>query len=141
VGTGEAVERVRRHPLARAMRIDKLSLAALEATLELYLDPARAVAEVPVLAMVAEPAEAVERRARLLAERLGGEVVPTRSRVGGGAVPLLELDSWACALDGGDALVEHLRGLDPPVIALVREGRVLLDCRTLSEQDCRTIAL
>jgi L-seryl-tRNA(Ser) seleniumtransferase len=141
VGTGEAVERVRRHPLARAMRIDKLSLAALEATLELYLDPARAVAEVPVLAMVAEPAEAVERRARLLAERLGGEVVPTRSRVGGGAVPLLELDSWACALDGGDALAEHLRGLDPPVIALVREGRVLLDCRTLSEQDCRTIAL
>jgi L-seryl-tRNA(Ser) seleniumtransferase len=141
VGTAEAVERVRRHPLARAMRIDKLSLAALEATLELYHDPARAVAEVPVLAMVAEPAEAVERRARLLAERLGGEVVSTRSRVGGGAVPLLELDSWACALDGGDALAEQLRGLDPPVIALVREGRALLDCRTLSEQDCRTITL
>jgi L-seryl-tRNA(Ser) seleniumtransferase len=96
---------------------------------------------VPVLAMVAEPAEAVERRARLLAERLGGEVVSTRSRVGGGAVPLLELDSWACALDGGDALAEQLRGLDPPVIALVREGRALLDCRTLSEQDCRTITL
>jgi len=141
VGSAHAVERVRRHPLARAMRIDKLSLAALEATLELYHDPARAAAEVPVLAMVAEPADAVERRARLLAERLGGAVVATRSRVGGGAVPLLELDSWACALDGGDALAGRLRGLDPPVIALVREGRVLLDCRTLSEQDCQAIAL
>ena len=64
--------RIRRHPLARAVRIDKLSLAALEATLELYRDPARALREVPVLRAVAEPASAVHARAAALAERLGG---------------------------------------------------------------------
>ncbi len=141
VGARNAVELVRRHPLARALRIDKLSLAALEATLELYRDPSRALAELPVLRAVAEPEQAVLARAELLAGRLGGEVVETVARVGGGAVPLLELPSHACALDGGEELAARLRAHDPPVIARIREGRVLLDCRTLSEDECRRIAL
>ncbi|HEY2788570.1 MAG TPA: L-seryl-tRNA(Sec) selenium transferase [Gaiellales bacterium] len=141
VGAAAAVERIRRHPLARAMRIDKLSLAALEATLELHRDPQRALREVPVLAAAAESADAVRARAEGLAERLGGAVVASVARVGGGAVPLLELPSYACALQGGDVLAAALRAADPPVVALVREGRVLLDCRTLTDDQCLQISL
>jgi L-seryl-tRNA(Ser) seleniumtransferase len=141
VGSAELVGRIRRHPLARAMRIDKLSLAALEATLELYRDPQRALREVPVLAATAESADSVRGRAERLAARLGGEVVATTARIGGGAVPLLELPSYACALAGGDALAASLRASDPPVVALVREGRVLLDCRTLTDDGCAQISL
>ena len=141
VGTAAAVGRIRRHPLARAVRIDKLSLAALEATLELYRNPARALRAVPVLRAAAESAEDVRRRAELLAARLGGRVVETRARIGGGAVPLLELRSFACALDGGATLAAALRAGDPPVVARVQEGRVLLDCRTLSDDECLRISL
>jgi L-seryl-tRNA(Ser) seleniumtransferase len=141
VGTTGAVERIRRHPLARAMRIDKLSLAALEATLELSRDPQRALREIPVVAAAAESAEAVRERAERLADRLGGTVVASVARVGGGAVPLLELPSFACALDGGDALHAALRASDPPVVGVVREGRVLLDCRTLTDDQCLLISL
>jgi L-seryl-tRNA(Ser) seleniumtransferase len=140
-GSAPAVATIRRHPLARALRIDKLSLAGLEATLELYRDPARALRDVPVLRAAAEDAAAVRGRAERLAARLGGTVVPTRARVGGGAVPLLELESFACALDGGDALAAALRAGDPPVVARVQEGRVLLDCRTLTDAECLTITL
>jgi L-seryl-tRNA(Ser) seleniumtransferase len=139
VGQAEQVANVKRHPLARAMRIDKLSLAALEATLELYRDPARALAEIPVLAAATEPVDTVRRRAERLAARLGGELTETRARVGGGALPLLELESFACALDGGDELAQRLRTGNPPVIARVQEGRVLLDCRTLSDAQCDQI--
>jgi L-seryl-tRNA(Ser) seleniumtransferase len=141
VGAAGAIERIRRHPLARAVRIDKLSLAALEATLELYRDPHRALREIPVLAAAAESADAVRARAQRLAERLGGDVVASAARVGGGAVPLLELPSFACALDGGDVLAAALRAADPPVVAVVREGRVLLDCRTLTDDQCLQISL
>jgi L-seryl-tRNA(Ser) seleniumtransferase len=83
----------------------------------------------------------VRARAERLAGRLDGEVVPTTARVGGGAVPLLEIASFACALDGGEALAAALRAADPPVLALVREGRVLLDCRTLTDEQCLQISL
>ncbi|HEY3763761.1 MAG TPA: L-seryl-tRNA(Sec) selenium transferase [Gaiellales bacterium] len=141
VGARAVVERIRRHPLARAMRIDKLSLAALEATLELYRDPQRALRSIPVLATAAESPEAVRERAQRLADRLGGDVVATTARIGGGAVPLLEIPSFACALDGGDAVAAGLRAADPPVVAVVREGRVLLDCRTLTDEQCLLITL
>ena len=139
VGAAAAVDRVKRHPLARAMRIDKLSLAALEATLELYRNPGAALEQVPVLRALGEPTEQVRERAERLARRIGGEVVATHARVGGGALPMLELDSFACALDGGDALAAELRAADPPVIARVAERRVLLDCRTLRDEDCDLI--
>jgi len=68
-------------------------------------------------------------------------VVATSARVGGGAVPLLEIESFACALDGGDGLAASLRAADPPVVARVQEGRVLLDCRTLTDEECQRISL
>jgi L-seryl-tRNA(Ser) seleniumtransferase len=130
-GRAELVERLRRHPLHRALRIDKLGLAALEGTLALYLDPERALAEVPVLRMLREPADAVRARAERLAALVGGEVEPTAARVGGGALPLAELESFACAVE--EELAPRLRAGEPPVVTVVRDGRCLLDCRTLAD--------
>jgi L-seryl-tRNA(Ser) seleniumtransferase len=92
VGRAELVERLRRHPLQRALRIDKLSLAALEGTLLLYLD---APLRIPVLRMLAQDGDAVRARAERLAAATGGAVEPTVGRVGGGALPLAELPSFA----------------------------------------------
>jgi L-seryl-tRNA(Ser) seleniumtransferase len=133
VGRAETVERLRRHPLQRALRADRLTLAALEGTLALYLDPGRARREVPVLRMLDEPAEHVRERARRLADAVGGEVEETVARVGGGALPLLELESFACAVEEG--LADPLRLGDPPVVGIVRDGRLLLDCRTLTDAE------
>ena len=138
VGRAELVERLRRHPLQRALRADKLTLAALEATLALYLDPELAAREVPVLRMLAEPAETVRARAQRLADLVGGDVEPTVGRVGGGALPLTELPSFACAVE--EELASRLRETDPPVIGVVRDGRCLLDCRTLRDEEIDGVA-
>ena len=137
-GRADLVERLRRHPLHRALRIDKLSLAALEGTLLLYLEPDRARAEVPVLRMLHEPPEGVRARAERLAAAVGGEVEETVARVGGGALPLAELPSFACAVE--ESLTAALRAHEPPVIGIVRDGRLLLDCRTLSEAEVDEVA-
>jgi len=139
VGRADLVERLRRHPLQRALRADKLTLAALEGTLLVYLAPERAARELPVLRMVLEPAEQVRRRAERLALRVGGEVEQTVGRVGGGALPLAELPSFACAVE--EALASRLRRGDPPVVALVRDGRCLLDCRTLTDDELDEVAV
>jgi L-seryl-tRNA(Ser) seleniumtransferase len=138
VGRAELVERLGRHPLQRALRADKLTLAALEATLALYLDPELAAREVPVLRMLAEPVEAVRSRAQRLAGLVGGEVEPTVGRVGGGALPLTELPSFACAVE--EELAPKLRGGDPPVIGVVRDDRLLLDCRTMTDDEVDEVA-
>ena len=138
VGRADLVERLRRHPFQRAVRADKLTLAALEGTLGLYLDPERAVREVPVLRMVSEPADQVRARAQRLAEAVGGEVEETVARVGGGALPLAELPSFACAID--EELAGPLRQGEPPVIGVVRDGRLLLDCRTLTDDELDEVA-
>jgi L-seryl-tRNA(Ser) seleniumtransferase len=137
-GRADLVERLRRHPLHRALRIDKLGLAALEATLRLYLDPERALADVPVLRMLREDASAVHTRAERLADAVGGEVEETVARVGGGALPLAELVSYACAIE--ESLAAPLRGGEPPVVGIVRDGRLLLDCRTLADADVDDVA-
>ena len=138
VGRAELVERLRRHPLQRAVRADKLTLAALEGTLALYLDPERAFGEVPVLRMAAEPADTVRVRAERLAELVDGEVEETVARIGGGALPLAELPSFACAVE--EELAAPLRAGDPPVIGVVRDGRLLLDCRTLTNSEAAEVA-
>jgi L-seryl-tRNA(Ser) seleniumtransferase len=138
VGRADLVERLRRHPLQRALRADKLTLAALEGTLGLYLDPERALREVPVLRMVLEPASSVRARAERLAELVDGTVEETVGRVGGGALPLTELPSFACAVE--ESLVVPLRSGEPPVVGVVRDGRLLLDCRTLSDTDVDDVA-
>jgi len=135
VGRGELVERLRRHPLQRALRADKLTLAALEGTLRLALE---APDEVPVLRMLREPAESVRARAERLAALVGGEVEETIARAGGGALPLTELPSYACAVE--ESLAEALRAGDPPVVGIVRDGRLLLDCRTLTDAEVVDVA-
>jgi L-seryl-tRNA(Ser) seleniumtransferase len=133
VGRGELVERLRRHPLQRALRADKLTLAALEGTLALHEDPERARREIPVLRMLDEPVERVRERAERLAGLVGGEVEETVARVGGGALPLAELPSAACAIE--ESLAGPLRLGDPPVLGIVRDGRLLLDARTLADSE------
>jgi L-seryl-tRNA(Ser) seleniumtransferase len=138
LGRAELVERLRRHPLHRALRIDKLSLAALEGTLLVYLEPARALRDVPVLRMLHEDQESVRARAAHLAAAVGGEVEETVARVGGGALPLTELPSFACAVE--ESLAQPLRLGEPPIVGIVRDGRLLLDCRTVREDELDEIA-
>ncbi|MDX6477594.1 MAG: L-seryl-tRNA(Ser) seleniumtransferase [Gaiellaceae bacterium] len=138
VGRADLVEKLRRHPLQRALRADKLTLAALEGTLALYLDPERAAREVPVLRMLREPVETVRARAERLAAAVGGEVEETTGRVGGGALPLAELPSFAAAVE--EELAAPLREGDPPVVGIVRDGRLLLDCRTLRDDELDEVA-
>jgi L-seryl-tRNA(Ser) seleniumtransferase len=141
VGEREAVAACRRHPLARALRVDVLSLAALEATLAVYRDPDRAVRELPVLRMLTEDPSA---RAARLAERTGGTVVQATARVGGGALPLLELPGPAVAISSPptdpEAVAAALRAADPPVVGRISEGRVLLDPRTLTDEEVELVA-
>jgi L-seryl-tRNA(Ser) seleniumtransferase len=130
VGRADLVERLRAHPLHRAVRADKLTIAALEGTLRLYLDsPER----VPGLRMLREETAAVRARAERLASLTGGAVEETVARVGGGALPLAEVASFACALE--EALAAPLRDGEPPVVGIVRDGRLLLDCRTLADDE------
>jgi L-seryl-tRNA(Ser) seleniumtransferase len=137
-GRADLVGRLRRHPLQRALRADKLSLAALEGTLALYLDPELAFREIPVLRMLREQPETVRARAERLAAAVGGEVEETAARVGGGAMPLAELPSFACAVE--EELAEGLRAGEPPVIGVLRDGRTLLDCRTLTDAEADEVA-
>jgi L-seryl-tRNA(Ser) seleniumtransferase len=135
LGRAELVERLRRHPLQRALRIDKLSLAALEGTLLLHLEtPER----IPVLRTLSQATDAVRERAERLAAATGGEVEETVGRVGGGALPLAELPSFACALE--ESLAAPLRAGDPPVVGVVRDGRLLLDCLTLTDAESQEAA-
>jgi L-seryl-tRNA(Ser) seleniumtransferase len=135
VGRGVLVEKLRRHPLQRAFRADKLTLAALEGTLALAVDTPD---EIPVLRMLREPPEAVRARATRLAKLVGGEVEETVAKAGGGALPLTELASFACAVE--EELAAKLRVGDPPVIAVLRDGRTLLDCRTLTDAEANEAA-
>jgi L-seryl-tRNA(Ser) seleniumtransferase len=146
LGLADAVSCARSHPLARAVRIDKLSLAALETTLSLYRDPARARREIPVLAMLAASEEELAARAariRAAIDSDAAEVVRASSKVGGGALPLLELEGPVVAVEdprGADTLLGDLRAGDPPVIARIREERVLVDPRTLTDEEADMVA-
>ena len=135
VGRADLVEKLRRHPLQRALRADKLTLAALEGTLTLAID---APDEIPVLRMLREPPQAVRARAAHLAKLVSGDVEETVARAGGGSLQLTELQSFACAVE--EELSVKLRGGNPPVIAVVRDGRTLLDCRTLTDDEAEEVA-
>lgn len=143
LGTREAVGALRRHPMARALRVDKLTLAALEATLRLYREPARAVQEIPALAMLTAPLAEVQRRAEALRDAVmrGSDaptsppdlrVEPSEASVGGGAFPTARIPS-ACLTIGGDVqrLDAALRKHATPVIATIRDGRLRLDLRSV----------
>jgi L-seryl-tRNA(Ser) seleniumtransferase len=144
VGRRQAIDACRSHPLARAVRIDKLSVAALEATLAIYRDPVAARRAVPVLAMLEATSEELETRAQTLAEATGGRLVEATARVGGGALPLLELTGPVVALDpgpgGADALAAALRDGDPALVGRIHGGELLLDPRTLTDEEARWAA-
>ncbi len=150
LGRGDLVEALTRHPLARALRLDKLSIAALEATLRLYLDPERAVREIPTLAMLTADPEVLRKRARSLAKKIASEgdfeadVVEDVSRAGGGALPMEDLPTWAVAVTSdaysANQIEAGLREADPPVICRIREDRVILDVRTLGDEESSLVA-
>lgn len=143
VGRRETIDTIRRHPMARALRIDKLTLAALEATLRLYLDPPRALREIPLLRMLRiDPRELFARCETLVAalrqeldETVSLEIVNETSMIGGGALPLAELPGYAVALGSDqlstEQLATRLRGGTPPVLGRIHEDRLLLNPRTV----------
>ncbi|MGN6663058.1 MAG: L-seryl-tRNA(Sec) selenium transferase [Solirubrobacterales bacterium] len=143
-GRDEAVERCRRHPLARAMRLDKLQLAALEATLRLHRDEGRAA--LPALAMIAAPEDELRRRAEAMAEAIGdaAEVGRGSGAPGGGSLADVALEGPVCSIDpsdrGADDLLTRLRENDPPVIARIVRGRVVLDPRTMGDEEAGAAA-
>ena len=145
VGSSYWISAMRHHPLARALRADKLCLATLEATLSTYLE-GTALEELPTLEMLHAPPEAIREKADKLAERITSvapdlliDVATSVARSGGGTLPLFEIPSYAVRLAGGahdaDALAGKLRLADPPVVGRVSEGRLWLDVRTLLDGD------
>ena len=154
VGAKRFIDRLKKNPYARAMRLDKMTLAALEATLRLYLDPAIALERIPALRMLSEPAEAVrgraERLARTLEEALPAgaariDVVPDTARAGGGALPLCDIDSHAVRIEfsRGDAQgceTFLIARRDVPVIGRIKHDAVLLDARTVAEDELAEVA-
>ena len=142
VGRSELVQRLERHPLARAVRIDKLSLASLTATLVHYLRQ-EAEREIPIWRMISATPDSIRDRARAWQSALEAPatVIAVRSAVGGGSLPGETLPSWALALPGQEIaggpehLMRRLRQCDPPVIARIEDERVLLDPRTVLPEE------
>jgi len=146
LGTKTAIAACRQDPLARAVRSDKFTLAALESTLALYRDPETARREIPVLRMLTEEATAIHRRAEALQKALGrtAELVEGESEVGGGSFPGAKLPTWLVRLNpqhlAPNTLADRLREADPPIIARIADGRVLLDPRTIFPDQIETVA-
>ncbi len=144
------IKTLKSHPLTRAMRVDKMTLAALEATLETYLEPQRAEREIPTLRMLAEDPRTLKLRADSLcallqAEGVTCQVIPEQDQVGGGSVPTQLLPTWAVAVDPQKVTVDRLeerlrRESDTPIIGRIAHDRYLLDTRTLWEEDFPYIA-
>ena len=130
LGDAESVERLRRHPLARALRVDKLTLAALEATLRGPVPP--------VTAYLHADRDDLRARTERLAEAVGGEVVVVEGRVGGGGAPGVPLPGYAVALP--EACAERLRVGDPGVVARVERGRCLVDLRCVPTESDADLA-
>ena len=141
VGCASAIARIKQNPMRRAMRLGKLSLAALEAVLRLYRDPDRLAERLPTLRILTRPVEEIEAQAHRLAPAIeGAEVVAVASQIGSGSLPVERLESRALALSapGGKALEERaaaFRRLPIPVIGRISEGRLLFDLRTLDDED------
>jgi len=146
LGKTEILAKLRQNPFARAMRVDKLTLSALEATLRLYLEPAQALKEIPVLAMLTESLEEIELRAHgvvaaLRPWKIEAGVESSRASVGGGAFPTAEIASSAVVLRGdAQQIEERLRLGDPAVIGRIAEGRLLLDLRSVLPREDAALA-
>jgi L-seryl-tRNA(Ser) seleniumtransferase len=149
-GRRELIDRLRKSPLARAARIDKLSLAGLRATLELYLPPHDPFAEIPVLRMMTTPLAEIRERTTALVEALraqatiDAEVVECASFAGGGTLPMHEIPSLAVRLRRADVSADHLaqrlRTGEPAVITRINDNAVMLDLRTVQEDESDALA-
>jgi L-seryl-tRNA(Ser) seleniumtransferase len=151
LGRRDLVDRIKANPLNRALRIDKLTLAALEATLRLYRDEAAAVAQIPTLRMIVRPAEELEADARRLAEqlealddpRLDVRVAAGLAKAGGGALPLLDIPSRCVHVRfqglSATALDQHMRRQTPPIMGRIEDDIYRLDVRTLQPGDDEAI--
>jgi len=143
VGKKDLVDQMRRHPLARAVRADKLCIAALSATLHHYLTD-QALQTVPVWRMIAASASDIKKRARAWARELGrGEILEGKSTVGGGSLPEETMPTWvlALAVQKPNDFAARLRRGSPPVIVRVSEDKVMLDPRTVfPEQEAALLA-
>ncbi len=140
VGRADLVARLKKHPLARALRADKLCLAALSATLLHYLKD-EAECEIPIWRMICLPLDEIQRRAQRWADELGrGQVLPGQSTVGGGSLPGETLDTFLLALrlPSPNRFLAHLRQADTPVIARLQDNQVIFDPRTVlpEEESC-----
>lgn len=152
LGKRELIAQIKKNPLNRALRIDKFTLAALEAVLRLYYDEEQARAEIPTLRMLTTPLAEIRRRAQRLRRLLGKEVagryqlelLAIDSRVGGGALPELALPSCAVALNPRGfslaRLEKALRAAAPPVIGRIENERFLLDLRTVADHELSSLA-
>lgn len=150
-GKKEYIDRMKSHPLARVLRLDKMTLAALEATFYEYLDPEKAKRTIPVLSMITVSPEEMRRKAELLASKIQEktrdffvEVIETEGQIGGGSTPNLFLRDYATAIKGKhitlDGIERNLRKYDVPVIVRIKNDQILIDMRTVLEEELETIA-
>ncbi len=153
VGRKEFIDEIKMNPMNRAVRIDKLTLAALETVLRIYRNPQEALKKIPTLRMLSMDPQEIRQRALRLKRRIARLGIPelrldiaeTVSRVGGGALPLQELPSFAVTLQVKDdpsltsALETRFRECDPPLIVRMESDRILMDCRTIQERDLKDI--
>lgn len=148
LGTKEAITKCKRNPLARAFRVDKMTLAALEGTLMLYKDEALAMREIPVLRMATETVETLQAKAACLVTMLDFIkdqvcIMATESQIGGGTTPTLRLPSVAVAIIprrySVDALEKAIRGFSVPIVARIAQDMVILDMRTVQEEELSII--
>jgi len=147
VGKRSVLDAIKKNPINRALRIDKMTLAALESTLRLYREESRALAGIPTLRMMMTPADLLAERADHLCTRLQAIGAPqlefsrdqVQSRIGGGSLPLLKLPSYAVAVsfhEGSAQKTENfLRRNDPPIIGRIEKERFIMDVRTLQDDD------
>jgi L-seryl-tRNA(Ser) seleniumtransferase len=151
VGKTVIVDEIKQNPLTRALRIDKLTLSALESTLRLYRDEAKAIRLIPTLRMLTMSAQEIEEKAKQLASRLQDienaridtQVVQRSSKAGGGSLPLLNLPSHCVGIKiqgcSANTLERRLRDNDPPIIGRIEEDRFIMDLRTVQEEEISII--
>ena len=152
VGRKDVIERVKKNPMNRALRIDKFTLAALESILRYYYDTEKALKGIPTLSMLSMSPDLIKKRGQKLQRRIKKslcsacriELVPTVSRVGGGAMPEYSMDSWAVALTpltmSLSQMERKFRALDVPIIGRIEDNRFLLDMRTIQDYELVELA-
>ena len=151
VGKKKYIKAMKKHPLARAMRVDKMTFAALEATLMKYRDPKTALRDIPVLNMISTSEDDLRRRAEKLADAITRtapdvklDIVRVEDQIGGGSAPMVRLPGWAVAVKDGmksaDRMERKLRKADVPVIARINDDRLLLCVRTIADSELDTVA-